>query len=94
MSFFRHIIDLVDFFEGVSESVIVMEFAEGMISTSAIFVLRNSSLDQTYAAGTDLFATLSAVHYELTETKCRVIIAQVIYIPVFFHVLKNCGHIK
>ena len=26
---FRHIIDLVDFFEGVSESVIVMEFAEG-----------------------------------------------------------------
>ena len=26
---FRHIIDLVDFFEGVSESVIVMQFAEG-----------------------------------------------------------------
>ena len=38
---FRHIIDLVDFFEGVSESVIVMEFAEGMISTSTIFVLRS-----------------------------------------------------
>ena len=27
---FRHIIDLVDFFEGVSESVIVMQFAEGL----------------------------------------------------------------
>ena len=27
--FFRHVINLVDFFEGVSESVIVMEFAEG-----------------------------------------------------------------
>ena len=38
---FRHIIDLVDFFEGVSESVIVMEFAEGMISTSTIFALRS-----------------------------------------------------
>ena len=44
---FRHIIDLVDFFEGVSESVIVMEFAEGMISTSTILHWKawSSSLD-------------------------------------------------
>ena len=92
---FRHIIDLVDFFEGVSESVIVMEFAEGMISTSTIFVLRSLKFKfgSIYATGTDLFATLSAVHYELTESKCRVIIAQVINIQVIFHVLRNCGHI-
>ena len=85
---FRHIIDLVDFFEGVSESVIVMEFAEGMISTST-FVLRRlkTKYGSIYATGTDLFATLSAVHYELTEAKCRVIIAQVINIQVIFHVL-------
>ena len=41
LMFFRHIIDLVDFFEGVSESVIVMEFAEGMISTSTISALKS-----------------------------------------------------
>jgi len=64
----RHIIDLVDFFEGVSESVIVMEFAEG----------------------TDLFATLSAVHYELTEAKCRIIIAQLAEALEYLHKARVC----
>ena len=36
-------------------------------------------IDFDIFSGTDLFATLSAVHYELTEAKCRIIIAQVIH---------------
>ena len=110
---FRHVINLVDFFEGVSESVIVMEFAEGwphiilphkvlLVFFSLIHFNLSMSpklhvhdilkftdyhvaqctvcVNQHFNifSGTDLFATLSAVHYELTEAKCRIIIAQVL----------------
>ena len=112
---FRHVINLVDFFEGVSESVIVMEFAEGwphiilphkvlLVFFSLIHFNLSMSpklhvhdilkftdyhvaqctvcVNQHFNifSGTDLFATLSAVHYELTEAKCRIIIAQVLFL--------------
>ena len=103
---FRHVINLVDFFEGVSESVIVMEFAEGWHEIIVVILsfclgffwniinlmlILNSTgylhslfvgIDFDIFSGTDLFATLSAVHYELTEAKCRIIIAQVIHCQV------------
>ena len=59
----RFIINLKDFFEGPTESVILTEFAEG----------------------SDLFETISAKGFVLTEAKCRVIFGQLLDALQFMH---------
>ena len=59
----RFIIDIKDFYEGPSESVIVTDFA----------------------AGDDLFETISAKTFLLTEAVCRVVVGQVLEGVEFLH---------
>ena len=40
--------------------------------------------------GTDLFATLSPAHYQLTEAKCRIIIAQIVEALEYLHKKRVC----
>lgn len=50
-------------------------------------------IDKLYSfvsSGTDLFATLSTTHYELTEAKCRIIIAQIVEALEYLHKKRVC----